>query len=168
MALGTLHALPSPVPRRNQKPFKPAFFDSLRRQHEAEDGVRDVQAWLQQVRHLVLQRNETSADVGPSQNSAVALPGWSQREVVLSAGTALRAIDRAGLPSERAPPTHRLFSTLEFARDSGAGAELAEEGDVGLDAPEPEREVRARPLKTPADDDEVTGRWLSDDDIEEW
>ncbi|EIW56046.1 Rad17-domain-containing protein [Trametes versicolor FP-101664 SS1] len=149
VALGTLHALPSPVPRRNQKPFKPAFFDSLRKQHEAEDGVSDVQVWLQQ-------------------NSAVALPGWSQREVVLSAGTALRTIDRACTPSGRAPSTHRLFSTLEFARDSGAGAELAEEGDVGLDAPEPEREVRARPLKTPADDDEVTGRWLSDDDIEEW
>ncbi len=102
------------------------------------------------------------------QNSAVALPGWSQREVVLSAGTALRAIDRASALEGRAPSTHRLFSTLEFARDSGAGAELAEEGDIGLDAPEPEREVRARPLKTPADNDEVTGRWLSDDDIEEW
>lgn len=167
MALGTLHALPSPVPRRNQKPFKPAFFDSLRRQHEAEDGVSDVQVWLQQVRSFpfdILKLKLTSR----TQNSAVALPGWSQREVVLSAGTALRAIDRACTPSGRAPSTHRLFSTLEFARDSGAGAELAEEGDVGLDAPEPEREVRARPLKTPADDDEVTGRWLSDDDIEEW
>lgn len=88
--------------------------------------------------------------------------------MILSAGTALRAIDRTSTPSQRAPPTHRLFSTLEFARDSGAGAELAEEGDVGLDAPEPEREVRARPMKTSADDDEVTGKWLSDDDIEEW
>lgn len=114
------------------------------------------------------QINDSQADAGFTQNSAVALPGWSQREVVLSAGTALRAIDRAGTPSERAPSTHRLFSTLEFARDSGAAAELADEGDVGLDAPEPEREVRARPMKTPANDDEVTGRWLSDDDIEEW
>ena len=51
VTLSTLHALPSPVERRNQKPFKPAFFDSLRRQHEAEDGVRDIQLWLHQVRY---------------------------------------------------------------------------------------------------------------------
>ena len=44
-----MHALPSPVPRRNQKPFKPAFFETLKQQHEAEDGVRDVQLWLQRV-----------------------------------------------------------------------------------------------------------------------
>ena len=50
VALGTLHALPTPVPRRSQKPFKPAFFETLRQQHEAEDGVRDVQLWLQRVR----------------------------------------------------------------------------------------------------------------------
>lgn len=52
LALGTLHALPSPVPRRNQKPFKPAFFESLRREREAEDGVHDVQVWLREVRSL--------------------------------------------------------------------------------------------------------------------
>ena len=49
VALGTMHALPSPVPRRNQKPFKPAFFETLKQQHEAEDGVWDVQLWLQRV-----------------------------------------------------------------------------------------------------------------------
>ena len=49
VALGKMHAFPSPVPRRNQKPFKPAFFETLKQQHEAEDGVRDVQLWLQRV-----------------------------------------------------------------------------------------------------------------------
>ncbi|KAI0634894.1 Rad17-domain-containing protein [Trametes polyzona] len=155
VALGTLHALPSPVPRKNQKPFKPAFFDALQRLNEAEDGVRDVQMWLQQ-------------------NSTLAVPGWSQREVALSTGTVLRARDRivGGGTFERAPYTHRLFSALEFTRDNLDIAELSEDGDVALDVPdvEAEREVRARPLKPvgTGDDNEITGRWLSDDDIEEW
>ncbi|KAH9855575.1 Rad17-domain-containing protein [Lenzites betulinus] len=154
VALGTIHALPSPVPRRNQKPFKPAFFDVLRRTGEAEDGVRDVQAWLQQ-------------------NTALALPGWSQREVALHTGTTLRALDRtAGTLAMRAPPTHRLFTTLEFSKDDIDAPELAEEDDVAPDPePEPEtkREVRAKAYQRPQEDeDEVTGKWLSDDDIEEW
>ncbi|KAI0353325.1 hypothetical protein OH77DRAFT_1483691 [Trametes cingulata] len=156
VALGTLHALPSPVPRRNQKPFKPGFFEALRKQHEAEDGVRDVQMWLQQ-----------SGDV--------AVPGWSQTEVALSVGNVLRARDtytsHSSTPSSsRAPPTHRLFSTLEFARDNVGIAELAEEGDVTLDAPEIEREVRPVkvPLRAGEEEDERLGGWLSDDDIEEW
>lgn len=49
LALGTLHALPSPVQRRGQKPYKPVFFENLRREREAEDGLRDVQEWLMRV-----------------------------------------------------------------------------------------------------------------------
>lgn len=50
LALGTLHSLPSPVQRRNQKPYKPAFFEALQRERPAEDGLRDVQDWLLRVR----------------------------------------------------------------------------------------------------------------------
>ncbi|KAI0763953.1 Rad17-domain-containing protein [Trametes elegans] len=147
VALGTLHALPSPVPRRAQKPFKPVFFDALRRLHGAEDGVRDVQAWLQQEAEL-------------------ALPGWGQREVALELGTVLRAREAIGR-TPRAPLTHRMFSTLEFARDVGGPAELVEEGDVVQDEPAVERNVR--PLRPAVQDEqEITGAWLSDDDIEEW
>lgn len=49
LALGTLHSLPSPVQRRGQKPYKPIFFENLRREREAEDGLRDVQEWLMHV-----------------------------------------------------------------------------------------------------------------------
>ncbi|KAI0327719.1 Rad17-domain-containing protein [Cubamyces sp. BRFM 1775] len=149
VVLGTLHALPSPVPRRNQKPFKPSFFEVLRRQGEAEDGIRDVQLWLQQ-------------------SSGIAVPGWSQRDVALGVGSVLRARDaHGGGTSSKAPYTHRLFSALEFSRDDVDVAELAEEGDATVDVPEVEREIR--PLKpTVVDDDMPTGTWLSDDDIEEW
>ncbi|KAI0368564.1 Rad17-domain-containing protein [Pilatotrama ljubarskyi] len=153
VALGTLHALPSPVPRRSQKPFKPSFFEALRKQHDAEDGVRDVQIWLQQ-------------------SSDIAVPGWSQHEVALSVGSVLRARDAqpSGPSATNVPPTHRLFSTLEFVREELGAAELAEEGDVTLDAPEVEREVRPeKVLRRPGEQEEGRlGGWLSDDDIEEW
>ncbi|KAH9896590.1 Rad17 cell cycle checkpoint protein-domain-containing protein [Cubamyces lactineus] len=147
VVLGTLHALPTPVPRRNQKPFKPSFFEVLRRQGEAEDGIRDVQLWLQQ-------------------SSGIAVPGWSQRDVALGVSSVLRARDSGGA-SRKAPYTHRLFSALEFSRDDVDIAELADEGDVIADVPDVEREVR--PFKPPVvEDDAPTGAWLSDDDIEEW
>ncbi|CDO73910.1 hypothetical protein BN946_scf185016.g67 [Trametes cinnabarina] len=148
VVLGTMHALPSPVPRRSQKPYKPAFFEALRNQGEAEDGIHDVQLWLQQ-------------------RSGVAVPGWSHRDVALGVGTVLCARDRFFTSDSplRPPSTHRLFSTLEFSHDGVGVAELAEEGDVALDAPEIEREHRPFKVKTPTVD---TGAWLSDDDIEEW
>ncbi|KAI0674065.1 Rad17-domain-containing protein [Trametes maxima] len=150
VALGTLHALPSPVPRRTQKPYKPSFFEALRKRGEADDGVRDVETWL-------------------LQNGEHAVPGWTHHDVALGVGTVLRARETFGADETLKPPlTHRLFSTLEFSRDGLDVPELAEEDDVTLDAPEvAEREVR--PLKAPAaSDDAPTGVCLSDDDIEEW
>ena len=38
--------LPSPVPRRGQKNYKPAFFEALSREREAEHALRDTQDWL--------------------------------------------------------------------------------------------------------------------------
>ncbi|PSR78076.1 hypothetical protein PHLCEN_2v7593 [Hermanssonia centrifuga] len=49
LTLGTMHSLPTPVPRRNQKAYKPAFFDVLKRERESEDGIRDVHEWLRMV-----------------------------------------------------------------------------------------------------------------------
>ncbi|KAI0746491.1 P-loop containing nucleoside triphosphate hydrolase protein [Daedaleopsis nitida] len=147
VTLGTLHALPSPVPRRNQKPYKPAFFETLRRQHDAEDGVRDVQAWLQRG-HLPLSC-------------------WSPRDVAMGVGTVLRLGESSGKSAERIPSTHRLFSKLEFARESNGPAELAEDGDATVDPPELERDYRPR-MPNVIDDDRVTGASLSDDEIEDW
>jgi cell cycle checkpoint protein len=44
--MGTLHSLPSPVPRRGQKLFKPEFFDYLTKEKDAWDAVRDVRGWI--------------------------------------------------------------------------------------------------------------------------
>ena len=46
LTLGTLHSLPSPVTRRSQKIYKPAFFDHLQKEKDAWEGVRDVQEWV--------------------------------------------------------------------------------------------------------------------------
>ena len=49
ISLGTLHSLPSPVERRNQKNYKPEFFDVLKRSRECEDGIRDTHQWIRKV-----------------------------------------------------------------------------------------------------------------------
>jgi cell cycle checkpoint protein len=46
VALGTMHSLPSPVTRRGQKQFKPAFFEGLKKEREALEAVKTVQDWL--------------------------------------------------------------------------------------------------------------------------
>ncbi|TBU21777.1 P-loop containing nucleoside triphosphate hydrolase protein [Dichomitus squalens] len=146
VALGTMHALPTPVPRRNQKSFKPAFFETLRQQHEAEDGVRDVQLWLQR------------------QLGSRPVSSWGSRDVVLGSGSLWRAGERAGAFAEPIPSTHRSFSQLEFAHVRGGLVEIAQEGEAAPDEATPQREDR--PLA--GADDSVTGNFLSDDDIEEW
>ena len=49
LALGTLHALPTPVPRTKQKNYKPEFFEFLRKQRDAEDAVCEALRWVRQV-----------------------------------------------------------------------------------------------------------------------
>jgi hypothetical protein len=46
LALGTLHSLPSPVPRRSQKYFKPEFFSFLQKEKDAWDSVRITKDWI--------------------------------------------------------------------------------------------------------------------------
>lgn len=46
LALGTLHSLPSPVPRRSQKYFKPEFFSFLQKEKDAWDSVRTTKDWI--------------------------------------------------------------------------------------------------------------------------
>jgi cell cycle checkpoint protein len=46
ITMGTMHSLPSPVERRGQKQFKPAFFESLKKERGAIDALQDVQSWL--------------------------------------------------------------------------------------------------------------------------
>ncbi|KZV83516.1 hypothetical protein EXIGLDRAFT_683706 [Exidia glandulosa HHB12029] len=51
LTLGVLHSLPAPVPRKNQKMFKPEIFEIFRKTREAEHAARDVRAWLGQWGH---------------------------------------------------------------------------------------------------------------------
>ncbi|KAJ7064870.1 Rad17 cell cycle checkpoint protein-domain-containing protein [Mycena amicta] len=147
LALGTLHSLPSPVPRRSQKSFKPQFFDFLTKEKEAWDAVRDVRGWIMG---------------DPTQDHRVGT--WTRAEVVTELGGVLKARD--GMPSNRAPASHRLFSSLQFVSGSdGAALSQLGEGDrpsvvegPGLDDP-------------PGGwDTEINegGGWLENDDIEDF
>ena len=53
VSLGTLHSLPCPVVRRNQKPYKPEFFDVIKTEREAADSIVDVHDWLRKVGFLI-------------------------------------------------------------------------------------------------------------------
>ena len=69
-----------------------------------------------------------------------------------------------------APPTHQLFSKLEFTRTSSGLVQLSEEGD---EAPEGELDADecmiAGGRAAKADEEAPRARgWLSDDDIEEF
>lgn len=46
ITLGTMHSLPSPVQRRSQKVYKPEFFDVLKKEKDARDGVRLARQWI--------------------------------------------------------------------------------------------------------------------------
>ncbi|KZT63178.1 P-loop containing nucleoside triphosphate hydrolase protein [Daedalea quercina L-15889] len=151
LALSTLHSLPSPVQRRNQKPYKPVFFENLQRERDAEDGLRDVQDWL-------LRDVEFGAGA------------WSRRDVALELGGVLKARDLLGARPHSAPPTHRRFSRLEFSQGSGGLVQLSEEGD---DAPEDVAEEDEEAMhgcgRAAGSEDEPRARgWLSDDDIEDF
>lgn len=75
---GVLHALPSPVTRRSQKTFKPEFFDVLKKEKDAMDGVRDVREWL----------------VEKSEGSDMNVGGWNRLDIALEMGGVLKARDR--------------------------------------------------------------------------
>ncbi|GBE84471.1 P-loop containing nucleoside triphosphate hydrolase protein [Sparassis crispa] len=145
LALGTLHALPSPVARRGQKAYKPAFFEVLHRERAAEDSVRDVQAWLR--RH-----EEWRAG------------GWSRLNVALELGGVLGAREHAG---GAAPPpgSHRLFSKMEFAREAGPLVQVDEEGDVPQDMLGDEN---IGFTEGAGEGEAHGGGWLEGDDIEEF
>lgn len=46
VTLGTMHSLPSPVQRRSQKVYKPEFFETLKKEKDARDGVRLARDWI--------------------------------------------------------------------------------------------------------------------------
>ncbi|TFY52729.1 hypothetical protein EVJ58_g9851 [Rhodofomes roseus] len=148
LSLSTLHSLPSPVQRRNQKPYKPVFFEKLQHEREAEDGLRDAQDWL-------------------LHNSELGAGGWSRRDVALEVGGVLRARDVAG----RAPLSHPLASLLMFwlyRQGTGSLVQLSEEGDgAPEDVPDEDEGEGSASRAATVEEPSVHG-WLEDDDIEEF
>ncbi|KAI0079145.1 Rad17-domain-containing protein [Panus rudis PR-1116 ss-1] len=157
ISLGTLHSLPHPVTRRNQKNYKPEFFDVQNRIKQCEDGVRDVHEWLRKDEHG-------------------SLGGWTRRNVALEVGAVLKARQQRasqtntspGIPMP--PPSHSLFSYLPFSKESSGRLEVANENDI----PE-EVDVVAPGEDTfgtrDADEEKPSAStdhgWLEDDDIED-
>ncbi|EED82232.1 predicted protein [Postia placenta Mad-698-R] len=151
LALSTLHSLPSPVVRRCQTPYKPAFFEALKREREAEDGLRDVQLWLQY------------------QHSESGVGDWSRQRIALELGGILKAWDSRGVASSLAPKTHKLFSRMDFGENTRHDVQLTDESEghqeLTLDN---EDEIDTR--HTSEADHDLAGRggWLEDDDIEDF
>ncbi|KIM86641.1 hypothetical protein PILCRDRAFT_64773, partial [Piloderma croceum F 1598] len=162
LTLGTLHSLPSPVERRSQKFFKPEFFEVLKREREAGDGIEDVRRWL----------GGGEVDLGMEVGR-----GWSRAEVAIELGGWLKAKDRLGSSrsSNLLPPrTHRLFSNLTFSRTGSSGALLGERDEVDTMGGD-ELSVNVAALRTEIGDGrekdvsaETSGGWLESDDIEEF
>ncbi|KAK7029736.1 Rad17-domain-containing protein [Favolaschia claudopus] len=153
LTIGTLHSLPTPVPRRNQKLFKPEFFDYLAKEKDAWDAVRDVRGWI--VEDATLKASE-----------GWQLGGWSGADVVLGLGGVLKARD-AKHTQPQAPSSHRMFSSLTFA-SGGNGPHQLGEGDLpsdNVDIPEDEdgRGGWSEIKDTPDD-----GGCLETDDIEDF
>ncbi|VDB96297.1 unnamed protein product [Peniophora sp. CBMAI 1063] len=142
-ALGTLHALPCPVPRTGQKFCKPAFFGSGKREHEAVAAVERVRTWL--------------ADGSPTAASP-----WTRTTVALELGAVLRASGRL-----RPPKDHRLFSELVFS-EGDEGAEEANERETGRDVDDMGEDDRVVNRRDIWGDEEVQGTMLEDDDIDEF
>ncbi|THH01957.1 hypothetical protein EW026_g827 [Hermanssonia centrifuga] len=163
LTLGTMHSLPTPVPRRNQKAYKPAFFDVLKRERESEDGIREVHEWLRMVGPFtpiyprILSLGFQQDDLGT---------GWTWKDISTDLGAVLKAKDIAGSTDTRPPLSHRRFSRMEFTRDSSGLTELADEGDMGQDSVPVDDDDRycAQGEKNEAD----RGGWLEGDDIEEF
>ncbi|KAJ7916174.1 Rad17 cell cycle checkpoint protein-domain-containing protein [Mycena leptocephala] len=157
LTMGTLHSLPTPVPRRGQKLFKPEFFDFLTKEKDAWDAVRDVRGWIVE-------------DATAKEGEGWRLGGWSRAEVVMDLGGVLKARDIKQTPSQ-APVSHRLFSSLPFV--SGAdnrGLRQLGEGDSAsdnVDIPE-DNDAGPRGGWSEIPDVQEGGGWLESDDIEDF
>ncbi|CAL1710781.1 unnamed protein product [Somion occarium] len=151
ISLGTLHSLPTPVTRRNQKNFKPEFFDVLKRTRDCDDGVRDVHQWL---------RRDEYGNAG----------GWTQTKVVLELGAVLKAREqRSNIPSDQpfAPPSSRLFTRMPFTKESHYHLEVVKDDNTGVDMAWLEDNDDDRTTRDGGEATPLTGGWLEDDDIEE-
>ncbi|KAJ7083621.1 Rad17 cell cycle checkpoint protein-domain-containing protein [Mycena belliarum] len=155
LTLGTLHSLPTPVPRRSQKVFKPEFFDFLTKEKDAWDAVRDVRGWI-------------AEDAVLKEANSWRLGGWSRAEVATELGGVLKARD-AKQTRAKAPASHRLFTNMPFVsggehrglRQLGEGETSSDTVDILEDDGGPRGGWSELA-------DMQSGGWLENDDIEEF
>ncbi|EIN04674.1 P-loop containing nucleoside triphosphate hydrolase protein [Punctularia strigosozonata HHB-11173 SS5] len=141
VALGTLHSLPSPVPRRGQKLSKPLYFDNLHKERDCRSAVEDVRHWLDAL-----------------------VPGrWDPVDVATGLGAVVEARDGHGF--EGLPLSHRLFSKMTFTRGAVLSSELTDGDDGGFPLGDVTEEGALRGRST--SQERVMHGWLEDDEIEE-
>ncbi|PPQ88176.1 hypothetical protein CVT25_005141 [Psilocybe cyanescens] len=159
LTLGTLHSLPSPVPRRSQKYFKPEFFGFLQKEKDAWDGVCATRDWLTES---LIFREDSGWRAG----------GWSKKDVVLELGGVLKAQDAQQNQTFSKPPSlHRRFSQMVFTRtgnivrasqlDEREDFQADQELDVNRDLDFVSPSLSSKPK-------EEKGGWLESDDIDEF
>ncbi|KAF8347458.1 Rad17 cell cycle checkpoint protein-domain-containing protein [Amanita rubescens] len=153
LTLGTLHSLPSPVPRRNQKVVKPEFFEYREKEKEAWGTVHDVRNW-------VVRRTNIHDDDGWR------ICAWTTPEIATELGGVLKAFDSCQQLGTR-PRSHQNFSRMVFQRDPGA-SRYHHLGEDELN-PIAEKDHDAWDVGNKGDNaDEAGGGWLENDDIEEF
>ncbi|KAI9465709.1 Rad17-domain-containing protein [Lactarius psammicola] len=137
-ALGSLHSLPSPVPRTGQRIFKPAFFGSLQKQESARDALDRTSNWL----------------------SSTGL--WSRVAIATELGGMLRALGR------RAPHGHHAFSELVFGQHSIGAELMREGDIEAEAVDRDEGEIRETAQSHTSNEGATCLGYLEDDEIEEW
>ncbi|KAI6043951.1 Rad17 cell cycle checkpoint protein-domain-containing protein [Pisolithus marmoratus] len=165
LALSTLHALPTPVPRLSQKVCKPAWFDIRTKELQAWDAVGDIASWLTHVA-----ANSSSGDTSHSwgKDDVTSIGRWTHADIAMELGGWLRAMDQSGssLDGHALPRSHRLFSSLPWVSASMfAGDTIGEQEDMEIHGElEEDGDVRALHLLKDEDD----GNWWAEvDDIED-
>lgn len=136
----TLMSLPSPVPRANQKMFKPAYFDNFKQQQQAQFDIITMEGWL-----------AARGSVWNQTNAALHLP------IILKHSSRLHSLQDA--------PNHLSFSSIPWVRNSPSMGRLLEEDEEDEStetAEEPERKNVGTTEPEPESDSKF---WLEEDDI---
>ncbi|KAI6129591.1 Rad17 cell cycle checkpoint protein-domain-containing protein [Pisolithus croceorrhizus] len=162
LALSTLHALPTPVPRLGQQVCKPAWFDARTKELEAWDAVGDVVSRLAHVGN-----NSLSGD-SLGEDDTTSTGRWTHANIAMELGGWLRAMDQSGssMGGLALPKSHRLFSSLPWVSASmTVGDAIGEHEDMEMHGElEEDGDVRALHLSKDEEDD---GNWWAEvDDIE--
>lgn len=147
IAGGTLMGLPSPVPRLNQKMYKPHYFESLKESQRVGASVIEVADWF-------------------AGNGNI----WSPEETKLLLPIVLRHANRIG-GLNGLPKDHRSFSNLPWIREKRHSEVALDENDVYS-----EEETSQTGLRVQTEDKEsvqslIRGDdkyWLQEDDISEF